>query len=158
MSVETLFSVIIGILGLGFLLLGARVWQLERQLRVLFRGKRAKDLEEVMVNVCTELERIQKAVGTVESQLGHVEGRLQRSVQGVGVVRFNPFRDAGSDQSFVAAFLDEGRNGVVISSLYARDGVRVYGKPIERGISPYTLSVEEKEAIKRAIGSQSSAS
>ena len=66
------------------------------------------------------------------------------------MVRFNPFSDVGGDQSFSLALLDKRNNGIVITSLYAREGSRVFGKPIENGLSPHSLSEEEKEAIKKA--------
>jgi len=59
----------------------------------------------------------------------------------------------GGDQSFSIALLDKQNSGVVITSLYTRDGNRVYAKPIENGTSEYTLSKEEKEALSRATGS-----
>ncbi|MDE2188580.1 MAG: DUF4446 family protein, partial [Patescibacteria group bacterium] len=37
-----------------------------------------------------------------------------------------------------------------ISSLYSRDHVSVFGKPIKKHASEYELSEEEKEAIKEA--------
>jgi len=83
---------------------------------------------------------------------GLAELRLRSTLQGVGLVRFNPFegQGQGGNQSFAIAFLDEYSNGVVLSTLYARDRVGVYAKPIEKGISTYELTNEEKEAIERA--------
>ena len=79
------------------------------------------------------------------------EGRLRGSVQGIGVVRFNPFVSGqGGNQSFAAAFLDERGNGVVFSTLYSRDRVGVYAKPVENGASSFELTGEEKEAITKA--------
>jgi hypothetical protein len=77
---------------------------------------------------------------------------LKSSVQGVGVVRFNPFSGDGSggNQSFAVAFLDEGYSGVVFSALYARDRVGMYAKPIEKGKSSFELTAEEKEATAKA--------
>ena len=73
------------------------------------------------------------------------------SITKVGVVRFNPFKDTGGDQSFAIALLDKNNNGLVISSLYSREGTRVYTKPIEKGVATYHLSEEEKQAITKAI-------
>jgi len=56
----------------------------------------------------------------------------------------------GGDQSFSLALLDKRNSGVVITSLYAREGNRVYGKPIKEGTSEYPLSEEEKKAIEEA--------
>ena len=89
----------------------------------------------------------------MEVYLKHVEVRLQHSTQGVGFVRFNPFPTGGGgggNQSFAVAFIDEKLSGVVLSTLYARDRVGVYGKPIEKGTSSFELTAEEKEAIEKA--------
>jgi hypothetical protein len=68
----------------------------------------------------------------------------------VGFLRFNPFRDAGGDQSFALALADQDGKGVVMSSLYGRDGTRVYGKPLAGWESPYPLTDEERSVIDQA--------
>jgi hypothetical protein len=67
-------------------------------------------------------------------------------------VRFNAFSQnaAGGNQSFAIALLDEKLSGVVFSTLYARDRVGVYAKPIENGTSTFTLTEEEEEAVEKA--------
>jgi hypothetical protein len=54
--------------------------------------------------------------------------------------------------SFSMALLDAAANGVVISVLNDRQGSRVYGKPVEAGISNQKLSNEEQQAIGLARG------
>ena len=75
-----------------------------------------------------------------------------RSLQHVGVVRFNPYHDTGGDYSFAVALLDAGGNGVLLSGLYHRDRCRVYAKPVRAWASTYTLTDEEREAIDQARG------
>ena len=106
-------------------------------------------LEESIAVLTRELKEMKKFRSELESYLKLVEARLSGSVQGVGVVRFNPFSGDGSggNQSFAAAFLDEAGDGVVFSSLYARDRVGLYAKPLQKGVSPHELTAEEKEAI-----------
>jgi len=72
-----------------------------------------------------------------------------KTIQKVSIIRFNPFKDTGGDQSFAIALLDSEDNGLIISSLFARQGTRVYSKPIKNGKSKYPLSKEELEALKR---------
>ncbi len=71
------------------------------------------------------------------------------------MVRFNPFKEIGGDQSFSIALLDSNNDGIVITSLYGREGNRVFGKPIKNGKSRYLLSGEEKKAIEQARGIKS---
>ena len=96
-------------------------------------------------------------VGTVRERLDqlvllheHLETRSRGSLQHVGLVRFNPFEDTGSDQSFAIALLDGRRDGIVISSLHGRGQTRVFAKPVEGGESRHSLSDEEAQAIRIA--------
>lgn len=72
-------------------------------------------------------------------------------IQKIGLLRFNPFKDTGGDQSFILALLDGNDTGVVISGLYSRAGTRWYAKKIKesKGVE-HELSEEEKQAIKEA--------
>ena len=124
---------------------------LELRLRRVFGGKRPGDLEEVLRAVAKELRELDASREEIEKYLETVEKRLRRSVQHVGIVRFNPFEDAGGDQSFAIAVLDESKNGIVISSLYGRGMSRIYAKPLEKAASRYQLSEEEKRAIAEAL-------
>jgi hypothetical protein len=97
-----------------------------------------------VVEVGAQLERL--------SQLHeYLEVRSRGSLQHVGLVRFNPFEDTGSDQSFAIALLDDRRDGIVISSLHGRGQTRVFAKPVEGGESKHTLSDEEAQAIQIAV-------
>src|SRR5213594_2868284 len=81
----------------------------------------------------------------------YLEVRSRGSLQHIGLVRFNPFVDTGSDQSFAIALLDDRRDGIVISSLHGRANTRVFAKPVENGTSRHTLSSEEADAIRIAV-------
>ena len=109
-------------------------------------------LEESVTILSREVKELKTFRTEIEKHLKLVEARLQGSFQGYGVVRFNPFSGDGSggNQSFAIAFLDERHNGVVLSTLYARDRVGVYAKPIEKGISTYELTEEEQDALEKA--------
>src|SRR6185437_5422797 len=113
---------------------------------------RSGSLEETLGILTRDVKELQEFRADVELYLKLAELRLRSTLQGVGLVRFNPFegQGQGGNQSFAIAFLDEYSNGVVLSTLYARDRVGVYAKPIEKGISTYELTNEEKEAIERA--------
>ena len=77
------------------------------------------------------------------------EGLLH--IQKVGLIRFNPFKDTGGDQSFILSLIDGNSTGVVISGLYSRSGTRWYAKKVVNGKGvDYDLSEEEKRALKEA--------
>ena len=76
---------------------------------------------------------------------------MGKAVTKVGIVRYNPFKDIGGDQSFSIALLDDSDSGIVVTSHYGRDANRVYAKPLEKGKSKYSLSQEEEQAIAEAL-------
>jgi hypothetical protein len=111
---------------------------------------RAGSLEESIAILLRESKEAREFRAEIEKYLKFAEARLRTSVRGVGVVRFNPFGSQGGNQSFCVAFLDERGSGVVLSTLYARDRVGVYAKPVDNGSSSFELTGEEKEAITKA--------
>ena len=80
-----------------------------------------------------------------------MEKNLVKSIKKVGIIRYNAFKDVGSDLSFALALLDDQNNGVVLNGIYAREMSNIYAKPIENGKSNYVLSEEESQAIQKAI-------
>ena len=54
--------------------------------------------------------------------------------------------DMGSDLSYAVAMLDSHNNGVVLSSIFAREDSRSYAKPIVNGTSTYPMTSEEEDA------------
>lgn len=151
MSLEIILTGAGAVLAIGIIVALVWLWHVDKKFSSFFAGGKAAGLEEVMMEIRDELETSAATRSIIEAHMKSLESRAQKSIQHVGVVRFNPFQDAGGDQSFAVALLDEGRDGVVISSLYSRDGVRVYAKPIMGGTSSYQLSEEEQRAIQEAL-------
>ena len=137
----------------GGLILAALLWlfHLELKWRVLFRGKKAGTLEDAVIETRNGLEELVRTVATLKERTASLDERVKKSISGVGTVRFNPFRGtSGSNQSFATALLDEEGNGVVLSSIYSREHVSVFAKPVKNRASEYGLTEEEKRAIEEA--------
>lgn len=120
----------------------------------MFKFFDKKKKPENIGEVLKQLEKLEKKIESTLKELEELKKVSEFSVQKVGIVRFNPFSGVGSDQSFSIALLNQTNHGVVITSLFTQEGNRVYGKPVENGVSKYTLSEEEKEAIEKALGSK----
>lgn len=127
------------------------IWivRLEIRLSRLLIGKNAKTLEDSFVSITKEIKELQQFTKEMEHYLSHVEKRLKRSIQTVETVRFNPFKGTGSggNQSFSSAFINEKGDGVVLTSMYARDRISMFAKPLKGFASEFELSEEETEAI-----------
>jgi hypothetical protein len=136
---------------IGFVIQSARLGRAVRDYRDLVRGTDGGSLHDRLAGSAQQAVRASERMGQIESMHAMIEGRTRRSLQHIGLVRFNPFEDTGSDQSFAIALLDDGRDGIVISSLHGRSNTRVFAKPIKDGGSEHTLSDEESQAIRMAI-------
>ncbi|HEY4509236.1 MAG TPA: DUF4446 family protein [Candidatus Paceibacterota bacterium] len=118
----------------------------------LLRGGNGKSLEASIVGAHQNLERLNEFQKEAVNHFINVEKRLNRSVQAVETIRFNPFKGVGEggNQSFSTSFVSENGEGVVISSIYSRDRVSVFSKPLEKFGSDFELTDEEKEVVGEA--------
>jgi len=127
------------------------ILMIEIRLKRIFAGTKAKNLEDMIVLLGKKMNKIDETEAKIDKHLVTIDSRLDKSVRSVETLRFNPFIDAGSNQSFAIAFMNDEGDGVVMSSLYARDRMSIFAKPIINGKSEFELSSEEKEVLKKAI-------
>ena len=97
-----------------------------------------------------QMEQLRTEARDLRQDVAGYVSRMTNSMQAVGLVRFQAFSDYGGDQSFALALADGAGDGVVITGIYAREGTRVYAKPLADWTSTYSLSFEEEEAISQA--------
>lgn len=137
---------------IGIAILVGVIWVVvtEKRLKRFFLGKKAKDLEDTIMILEQEIAKLSKARDNIEKNILVINGKLKKSIRGLEAIRFNPFPDQGSNQSFAIGMLDEEGDGVVISSLYSRERMSIFAKPIKGGKSEYELSAEEKEALRKS--------
>ena len=125
--------------------------KMNRAIDALLEKGKIKDLREVLFSQIEKTKDMEASIGQALERIKSLEDISKVAFQKIGVVRFNPFNEMGGNQSFVIALLDKENSGFVISSLFIKEGNRMYAKSVVKGKSDYTLSAEEKEAIARAI-------
>jgi hypothetical protein len=150
-AVVAVLSTLILVLLVVALLQSMRLGRALRGYRALVRDGGQGSLGEVLESHVGRVEDVRGRLEQLNSLHADLQRRSQTSIQHIGLVRFNPFDDTGSDQSFAIAMLDDRRDGVVISSLHGRSNTRVFAKPVEGGASSHTLSDEETQAIRIAV-------
>jgi hypothetical protein len=122
--------------------------KIRKNQEIMFSGKKGKDLETIILENKENIARLIKESEELYDITAKINKHSLKSIHKVGLLRFNPFREVGGDQSFALALLDDENNGLVLSSLYSREGVRIYAKSIQDGASSkYPLTEEEKQAI-----------
>jgi hypothetical protein len=112
-----------------------------------------QSIEKMLLDHIMETNRISEENAKLREENVRIDALLKKALTRVGVVRFSAFQDMGSDLSYAVAMLDEKNNGVVFSSIFAREDSRTYVKPVEGGQSKYTMTKEEQQAVKDAIAS-----
>lgn len=138
------------VLWLGFL--SFLIWQQDKFLKSLFPKSGSRDIRKKFEEVIKSVEGFQGEMAEFNKIAEEIRKEGLQHIQKVELLRFNPYDDTGGDQSFTACFLDSSGNGIVITSLHARSGTRVFGKEVILGKSPkYQLSKEEELAIKQAM-------
>jgi hypothetical protein len=69
------------------------------------------------------------------------------AVQQLGVVRYDAFGDMGGRLSWSLALVDQGGDGVVLTSIHGRSEARAYAKTVSGWTGDQQLSPEEEEAL-----------
>ncbi len=125
--------------------------RLEIKLRKLL-GKRTGTLDDALDTLRTDVNYLKKYSETSTDHFQTIDKKLKKTISGNETVRFNPFKGdgSGSNQSFATALINSEGDGVVLSSLYSRDHISVFSKPVKDLKSEYELSTEEKAALQKA--------
>ena len=144
-------SILIYILAAIIILILVWVIITEYRFKKFFAGTKAATLEDAIIEIGKKIGEVKETQAHINNHLLEIDKRLDNSIRNVQTIRFNPFDDAGSNQSFALSFLNDKGDGVVISSLYARDRMSIFAKPILNGKSDFELSVEEKEVLKKSL-------
>jgi hypothetical protein len=132
--------------------------RLRRRLDVLTRGAEGRSLDAVLDAHLDKVSIVARELDQLSARSMVLEASARRSIQRIGLVRFNPFEDTGGNQSFALALTDVAGNGFVLSSLHSRTGTRIYAKAVVDGRSDGALSSEETEALRVAMSAPAATS
>lgn len=147
-----ILSIMVGILIIGFFaVLYSNIKLKNKYNKFMKKIGNGKNIEEDLENYMYRVERVERQNAEIISYCKNLDDEVAKCIQKVGIVRYSAFKDTGSDLSFAVAMLDENNDGIVFNGIYSREMSNIYAKPVKNGGSEYTLSEEEKEAIRRAI-------
>ena len=129
--------------------------RLKQKNKAFFAESSVKNIEELILAHSKNLKLLDKDIQELYNISNQINALASRGLHKFGLIRFNPFKDVGGDQSFSLALLNGKNDGVTISSLFTREGARIYSKSIVNGVSEkHPLTEEEKEAIALAMKNQ----
>ena len=125
---------VLGLLTLWLGILSFVIWQQGNFLKLLFPRSGEGDIRKKF------------------EEIARIVDKSNKHIQRVNLSRYNPYDETGGDQSFSVAILDNEGTGIVVTSLHARSGTRVFAKPVIKGkSSKYQFSKEEELVIKKAL-------
>jgi hypothetical protein len=146
-------SISVGVLVIIFvwlILLSLFYYWMLRHYKRLIKGVKSGNLKKVLEKVIETEQKNKLDIKKIKEVIKDHEKENTYNLQKVGMVRFNPFKEMGGDQSFSLALLDDNESGVVVTGLHTRERTRIYIKTVKNGKSEYELSKEEAKAIKGA--------
>lgn len=138
--------------GIVFLIMLVLVVHLEFKVRRFLKGQSGTSLESSIVTLHSANAEHKQFTSDMEKYLLTVEKRLKQSIQGVGTIRYNAFEGTGQggNNSFSIALINEKGDGSVLTSLYAREKVSLFAKPVKNFASEFELTEEERDALNTA--------
>ncbi len=89
-------------------------------------------------------------VAGLRGEVHALRSEVSDALRHLAVVRYDAFGDMGGHLSWSMALLDDGGNGVVLTSIHGRSDARTYAKNVSDWSCDQQLSPEEDEAIKFA--------
>ncbi|MEI6400217.1 MAG: DUF4446 family protein [bacterium] len=140
---------IIGFIAIGIFAICMLVWniKLERRIKKVFKTEKHESIDDVIEHLINHGQFLAEKNTALEQYASMIDERLKKRVLSSEVVRFNAWGDASGGQSFAMALIDEEGNGIILSSLYARDRMSVFAKPVKAWKSEYELTEEEKSVL-----------
>ena len=124
---------------------------LRRRVDTLTRGKDAETMEDSILNFFERIESLEDAERKMHRDIRDIKENLKITYQKTGLVKYDAFREMSGALSYSLALLDKEDNGILITSMYSREGCYTYAKDIIKGECKLNLSDEEAEALKQAV-------
>ena len=136
----------------GILVIILLFWviKLNKRINHLSAGAKGVSLESVIHESHQSIQHLAETQENHKSHIINLQHNILDTIQNIGIVRFKAFNNTGGNQSFAIALTNKRKDGVIISSLFTRERVNVFAKPITNGISTFTLTEEEQNALNQA--------
>ncbi|MBP6912343.1 MAG: DUF4446 family protein [Candidatus Pacebacteria bacterium] len=144
LKAEIIAIVAIGIVSVFTLVLHLVLYT---RLKKLLKGGKAQNIDDILVAYRVAIEDIYESLDKTKETIDNHENRIKKSVKTPKTIRFNAWGDMSGAQSFTTKITDEEGNGVIMSTLYAREKTSIFAKPITNWSAEQELSDEEKELL-----------
>src|SRR3989338_10810683 len=130
-SVSAGLAVAVAFVWLGILTYS--IWQQRNFLQSLFPRHKEREIRKKFEELLEEVKNFKGDLKGIDLDLDNLKKEGLLHISRFKLLRYNPYEDTGGDQSFSIALLDERGSGIVLTSLHARSGTRVFAKPVIEG-------------------------
>lgn len=151
-----ILTIILGILSiisfLGLIIMIIKTTKLQKKYdKFMSKLGNGKKIEDDLASYMYRVEKVEKQNAELVKACDILDENIKICVQKTAIVRYNAFKDTGSELSFALALLDRENNGYILNGIYSREMSNIYAKPVEAGIPKYKVSEEELKAIELAV-------
>lgn len=115
------------------------------------QGENGKSLEKAIKSKMHQFTDIETMAQQNRADIEALDRELGRTVQKVGMVKYDAFDEMGGKLSFALALLNRKNTGILLNTIHTADGCYIYIKEIIKGEGVLLLSEDEKEAVRRAV-------
>lgn len=109
-----------------------------------------EDLTKILEQYIRQVNSLEEKDKEIMDFCMKINENQKLAISKVGVVKYNAYEDTRNKLSFSLALLNCNDDGVIINSVYSKEGSNIYLKNIIKGNSKNKLSEEEKEALEIA--------
>ena len=134
--------------------LSGKFKKLNRTYERFMCGKDMESMEQTVLAQFDRIEELERSNEEKEKQIEAIFRNLQSVYQKTGLVKYDAFREMSGKLSYALALLDKENNGVMINSMYSREGCYSYVKTIVGGKCSIEMSEEEQKALKIAVNKE----
>ncbi len=147
-------SAVLILLIILYLVCIVKMKKLRKAYNCFMKGKDMESMEEVLMKLFDRIKVLEEADREKRKEINSLKILMQKSYQKAGLVKYDAFREMSGKLSYALALLDQNDNGVIITSMYSRDGCFSYAKEVIMGESKINLSEEEQEALEKAVNGE----
>lgn len=145
MDLQNIFVIVLAILTLALFIQNIF---LMKKYKSIFKNSKGGSLEDVLADQIRKTDKMENEIRKLLQNILQIGEDFKTAIQKIGIKRYSPFKEVGSDQSFTISLLDGNNDGLMITGLHMREDMKTYAKPIEKGVSKYPLSKEEENILK----------
>ena len=109
------------------------------------------NIEETLERYISRVEEATSENKEILQYCQRLDKEISLCVKKIGMVRYNAFKDTGSDLSFALAMLNDKNDGVLLNGIYSREMSNIYAKQVKEGKTSSQISEEEKQALEIAL-------